>query len=195
MSIIPSSKPKAPQKQVIAAAYQQWRKSRPSEVLPPMFVVGVRGYYRDTMGEAGVNDRGIYDDAFFVVGPETFAAFNGNNDPSAFKNSVATLAVGCHPYKPGNHGISRPGGGYPAFRPATKKEELPVTRDGETAVPSTRPGVAINIHRGGYGTTSSLGCQTLHPDHWGAFHAVTHAEMKKSGLKQFWYILIEGPIN
>jgi lysozyme len=101
---------------------------------------------------------------------------------------------GCHPYKPGKHGISRPSGGYPAFRPATRNEELPVRRDGDEEIPSSRPGVAINIHRGGRNSTSSLGCQTIHPDQWQAFYAMTRAEMKKAGLVRFWYALAEGPV-
>jgi lysozyme len=159
--------------------------------LPAVYLVGVRGYYRDTMGKPGTNDRGIYDDAAFIVGPETFAAFNFNTDPSAWRKGIATLVPGVHPYRPGNHGISRPGGGYPAFRPATKNEELPVTRDG-VAVP--RPGVAINIHRGSRTTTSSEGCQTVPPAQWDAFHALLTKELKAAGQKTFPYILHDGPI-
>ncbi|MCW1887701.1 hypothetical protein OKA04_23390 [Luteolibacter flavescens] len=163
--------------------------------LPPVFLVGVRGYYRDTMGKPGMNDRGIYDDAIFVCGPETFAAFNANTDPSAFKAAVASLLPGVHWYRPGKHGISKPGGGYPAFRPATKGEELPVKRDGESAVPSKRPGVAINIHRGGTSTTSSAGCQTVPPSQWAAFHALVTDQIKRYSQTKFPYILIEGPIS
>jgi len=159
--------------------------------LPAVYLVGVRGYYRDTMGLVGANDRGIYDDSLFVVGPETFAAFNANTDPSAFRQGIATLAPGVHLYRPGNHGISRPGGGYPAFRPATKNEELPVTRDG-VAVPW--PGVAINIHRGGRTTTSSAGCQTVPPAQWDAFHGLLTKELKAAGQKTFPYILMDGPV-
>jgi lysozyme len=191
IEMIPSSKPKASREKVLAAAYTAWRKQFPKDPLPEMFVVGMRGYYLDTMGKPGANDRGIYDDAIFVFGKDgTFASFNANTDPSAFRKGVASLMPGWHPYKPGNHGISRPGGGYPAFRPNTKGEALPVTRDGESSVPSKRPGIAINIHKGGRTTTSSLGCQTLHPDQWDAFYALTRLEMSRAGVRGFWYGLL-----
>ncbi len=162
--------------------------------VPEVIVVGVRGYYRDTMGAPGKNDRGIYDDAIFVIGPDTYASFNANTDPSAWRSGVASLLPGVHRYRPGNHGITRPGGGYPAFRPATKGEALPVRRDGESAVPSSRPGIAINIHRGGYNTTSSEGCQTIHPSQWDAFHSLVTMQLKRTGTTRFPYVLVDGPI-
>lgn len=162
--------------------------------VPEVIVVGVRGYYSDTMGAPGKNDRGIYDDAIFVIGPDTYASFNANTDPSAWRPGIASLLPGVHWYRPGNHGITRPGGGYPAFRPATKSEALPVRRDGESAVPSSRPGIAINIHRGGYNTTSSEGCQTIHPSQWDAFHALVTMQLKRTGSTRFPYVLIDGPI-
>jgi len=183
--MIPASSPRATR-----ALIERLAKKAAKE-LPAVYLVGVRGYYRDTMGKTGTNDRGIYDDALFIVGPETFATFNGNTDPSAWRKGIATLVPGVHPYRPANHGISRPGGGYPAFRPATKNEELPVTRDG---VVNPRPGVAINIHRGSRTTTSSEGCQTVPPAQWDAFHALLTKELKAAGQKTFPYILLEGPI-
>lgn len=150
-------------------------------------LVGVRGYYKDTMGKPGVNDRGIYDDALFIVSPTNFSSYNANTDPSAHRPGIASLVPGVHRYRRGNHGISRPGGGYPAFRPATKNEELPVVRDG---VINPRPGVAINIHRGSRKSTSSEGCQTLPPDQWDAFYATLSGEMKRHGVTTFPYILI-----
>lgn len=183
--------PRASRELIRALAVAEWRRAGRPDLLPPVFLLGVRGYYRDSMGVPGKNDRGIYDDALFIHGPETSAAFAANTDASVHRPGIATLRTGIHWYRPGKHGISRPGGGYPAFRPATKNEELPVDRDG---VPDPRPGVAINIHRGGRTTTSSEGCQTLPPDTWDAFHALLTKEIKQAGMKTFPYILIEGPI-
>ena len=190
--MIPTSKPRAPKHVVVEHAMKSWWKTM-DEPFPEFCVVGVRSYYRDSMGVVGKGDRGIYDDAVFVVAPESFASFRANVDPSVFRRGVASLIPGWYPYRPGNHGISRPGGGYPAFRPATKGEALPVTRDGEDGR-SKRDGVAINIHKGGYNTTSSEGCQTIYPPEWPAFHALVHMELKRAGLKRFWYGLLDGPI-
>ena len=153
-----------------------------------MYVLGVRGYYLDSKGKPGANDRNIYDDAIVVCSPAVTAAFNANCDPSAWRKGVASLRPGIHFYKPGNHGITRPGGGYPAFRPATRNEELPVDRDG---VPDPAPGVAINIHKGAKNSTSSLGCQTIYPEQWDSFYALVMGELKRAGMKHFPYVLVD----
>lgn len=186
--ISPPSRPRATLSEVIAIASREFGNAP----LSSCYVVGVRGYYRDTMGEPGKNDRGLYDDALFIVGPGgKFAAFNANTDPSRFTPGIATLRPGAHWYRPGNHGISRPGGGYPAFRPATPGEALPVTRDGK---PGTSQGIAINIHKGGYSTTSSAGCQTIHPDQWDEFHRVLTRCLSDARQLRFPYILSDDPI-
>lgn len=154
-----------------------------------VYVYAVRGYYADTLGVPGKNDRGIYDDAAFIVSPTAYAAFNANTDPSVFRPGIASLCPGIHRYRPGRHGISR-GAGYPAFRPATPGEQLPVERDG---VVNPRPGVAINIHRGAERTTSSEGCQTIPPAQWDAFHALLSTELKRHGQATFPYILTLDP--
>lgn len=159
------------------------------KVTDAVVLVGIRGYYRDSMGKPGVNDRGIYDDALFIVSPTHFSAWNGNTDPSVHRQGIASLVPGVHRYKRGNHGVSKPGGGYPAFRPATPGEQLPVTRDG---IIDPKPGVAINIHKGGVKTTSSAGCQTVPPKQWPAFYAALDGELKRHGQKAFSYILTEG---
>lgn len=162
---------------------------RKHKITAPVVLVGIRGYYKDTMGKPGQNDRGLYDDAMFIVSPTHFSSWNGNTDPSVYRPGIASLVPGVHMYRKGNHGISRPGGGYPAFRPATPGEQLPVTRDG---VLNPRPGVAINIHRGGKNTTSSEGCQTLPPQQWDAFYAALSGEMKRHSVKTFPYVLVDG---
>lgn len=164
---------------------------RQAGVTDQVAVIARRGYYLKSMGDPTRNDRGIYDDALIVVTPDGIMTFNGNVDPSAFRAGVATLAPGVHRYRPGRHGISRDRPGrivsYPAFRPATRGETLPVTRDGVKTNP--RPGVAINLHRGGWSTTSSDGCQTLPPDQWEAFHALVMSALKRYGQKDFPYVL------
>jgi lysozyme len=178
--VIPSSTPKL----ALAEVDKLIKKHK---VTDKVVLVGIRGYYRDSMGKVGANDRSIYDDALFIVSPTHFSAWNANTDPSAYRKGIASLEPGVHRYRKGNHGISRPGGGYPAFRPATKNEELPVSRDG---VADPRPGVAINIHRGGYNTTSSEGCQTLPPAQWDRFYAALSGELKAHGQKDFPYVLV-----
>jgi lysozyme len=150
-------------------------------------LVGIRGYYRDSMGEIGENDRGIYDDAIFLVSPNAYATFNANTDPSIRRQGIAVLKPGVHRYRKGKHGLSKPGGGYPALRPANPAEALPVTRDGE----GDSMGIAINIHKGGYRTTSSEGCQTIYPSQWESFISLVYSEMDRVGQKTIPYLLME----
>ena len=150
-------------------------------------LVGIRGYYRDSMGEVGKNDRGIYDDAIFLVSPNAYATFNANTDPSIRRAGIAVLKPGVHRYRKGKHGLSKPGGGYPALRPANPDESLPVTRDGQ----GDSMGIAINIHRGGYNSTSSEGCQTIYPSQWESFISLVYSEMDRAGQKTIPYLLVE----
>lgn len=186
MAILPPSRPRATRADVERVARVMYGKA-----LPSVYVLGVRGYYLKTMGNPLANDRGIYDDAMFVVGPSIFASYNANTDPSVTRQGIATLIPGVHLYRQGRHGITRPGGGYPAFRPATKNETLPVTRDGRQGMSD---GIAINIHRGSRNSTSSEGCQTIHPDQWEEFHGLLVHAMKIAGVSIFPYILTNGPL-
>ena len=81
MMMLPGSRPRISQSDVEYAIAQNKVDRRKY----PLLIVGIRGYYRDTMGKTGVNDRGIYDDAMFIVTPEACAAFNGNTDPSRYR--------------------------------------------------------------------------------------------------------------
>ena len=150
-------------------------------------LVGIRGYYRDSMGVLGENDRNIYDDAVFLLSPNAYATFNANTDPSIRRQGIAVLKPGVHRYRKGKHGLSKPGGGYPALRPANPAEALPVTRDGE----GDSMGIAINIHKGGFRTTSSEGCQTIYPSQWESFISLVYSEMDRAGQKTIPYLLME----
>jgi hypothetical protein len=136
----------------------------------PVLVIGIRGYYLNTMGAPGINDRGIYDDAIFIETPSVTAAYNGNTDPSIFRNGFGKGATkGIAVLKPGIwyvHKFDLHNGKYLAL--CQRLGEVVVTRDGNP--PYDDKGMfGINIHRGGYNTTSSLGCQTIHPLQWDSF--------------------------
>jgi lysozyme len=153
-----------------------------------VFVVAIRGYYKDTMGVKDENDIGIFDDAMFLIGPNLFLPVNANTDPSKHREGIATLITGLHYFKPGKHGITRPGGGYPAFTPDTADDALPVTRWGRVGV---FRGVKINLHRGGQNETTSEGCQTVIRDQWLEFQETAYKAMNREGQRRLPYILIE----
>jgi lysozyme len=82
---------------------------------------------------------------------------------------------------------------YWAFRQAGP---VTITRDGITGTETkTDPGLWpwIDIHKGGYNTTSSEGCQTIHPDQWPEARAKGFAAMNAAGLKTVNYVLINKP--
>lgn len=179
--MIPPARPRATREQVVA-------RLAAAGVGTAVALVGARGYYRDTMGAPGRNDRGIYDDALFVVSPETFAAFNANTDPTAQpRPRLAVLRAGLWRYKVGIHGLNRPAA--QRYTALVQAADVTVDRD----VTGADTGLfGINIHRGGNGTTSSLGCQTIPPVQWPAFIALVQQELKRHGQKEIPYLLLEG---
>jgi len=177
--MVPNSRPQQAKEKTLMMVIK-------SGIVDRVALVGIRGYYSETFQPSG-NQRGIYDDAIILLSPSVHATFNANTDPTVFKKGIAVLKTGIHRYRKGNHGISKPGGGYPALRPANPKEEVPVTRDGE----GDSMGIAINIHKGGYNTTSSLGCQTIYPPQWDGFINLVYSEMTRYNQKTIPYLLVE----
>lgn len=121
-------------------------------------VVAIRGYYLDSMGRPGENDRMIYDDAHFVVWPDGKAAFVANTDPNGYRKGrgtgsekgMAMLKTGIHLFGTGLHK------GQLGFRQC---EPFTVIRDGDPPY-EDKGWHAIDWHTGGRTSTSSLGCQT-----------------------------------
>lgn len=149
-------------------------------------VLVVRGYFENSMGRRGVNDRAVYDDAVFVVTPDGVQPFNGNSDPSVYRKRVATIkAPQAIRYRPGLHGFSRKDGPYPAFR---QDADCTVVRDGagdDTGM------FHVNFHRGGVNETSSLGCLTIPPHQWDEFRDLVNGLLEKHGQDTFFATVVE----
>lgn len=151
-------------------------------------LIGIRGYYKRTMGDPTKNDRNIYDDAFFVIGPGYYKTFNANTDPSKYKKGIGSLKPGLHWYRKDYHHKWDPKKRYPAFRPATHDESLPGYRDGMKGEFKI---IAANIHAGGETTTGSEACQTVKKSQWKEFQTEVYELMDKAGQELLPYLLIE----
>ena len=147
-------------------------------------LLGRRGYYRDSMGRAGVNERGIYDDAIALVSPTEYRTFTANTDPSVTRPGMAVLVPGVYRYKVGIHGITKPPARrYPALVQAAS---VTIQRDGGIRATGW---FGINIHRGSVHSTSSEGCQTIHPDQWAEFIALVEQELERHRCRDLPYVL------
>ncbi len=163
----------------------------------PIYVVGIRGYYLKSMGNALINDRGIYDDALFLVSKNIYKSFNANTDPGAYKKNIASLKPGLWlVYQLDMH---RPKNSEHHFALCQRGGSVTVLRDNGNGgyFEDTGDDFGINIHRGGYSKVNSLGCQTIYPDQWNDFiNTITALAEDSFGSK--WsntnipYILIEG---
>ena len=205
---LPSAPPKASRDLVLKIAHEDFLKAGYRlDQLPKCFFLAVRGYRRDTMGVPGRNDLGIVDDAMFWVSPAGVKAINANTDPSragwnpGVGKPYALLKPGVHWFRRGPHK-----GKTPAFRQCTDEEarKLGIPNDGEFAV--TRMWghndprnydetgyFAINIHPMGEETTSSWGCQTVHPSDRN-FLKLAWDQSIAYAVDAIPYILHDGPI-
>lgn len=153
-------------------------------------LVGVRGYYLDSMGEAGKNDRGIYDDAIAIVSPEGIMTFNANCDPAVYRKGIANLVKGEWLYRIGIHNISKAKNRQ--YKALVQASSVTVHRDG-VGLDSGMFG--INIHRGDKFSVSSEGCQTIYPTQYLCFINTVEMLMIKHKHKVITYLLTENDIN
>lgn len=179
--MLPRSRPQQPR----STTERQLAQARAVDLV---CLVGVRGYYRDTMGTPGRNARGIYDDAIILITAHAHVTFNANVDPAGtginpkIKKGYASLAPGLYRYKIGQHGI-RSGRPYKALvqaAPVTVSRDCGLTETGW---------FGINIHRGSRHSVSSEGCQTIPPSQWPAFIILVEEELKRANTKTLSYLL------
>ena len=60
----------------------------------PVFLLGIRGFFEPV----GQNKKGIYDDALFLVTPDSIEGWNFNTDPSIDRPGMAVLQPGRYAY-------------------------------------------------------------------------------------------------
>lgn len=190
--MIPGKTPQITREELAALLLKQY----PTLTLDKFAVIGLRGYYKNSMGDVGENDRAIYDDAIILLSENELHTFNGNCDPSKYQKGIAKLKAGVWPvYKFDLHS-----GKYLAL--CQRAGNVTVIRDADNLEDTTtgdKEGTGmfgINIHKGGYNTTSSLGCQTIYPTQWARFIATAQRLCENSYGKDYKkqiyaYVLID----
>lgn len=182
---IPKSRPQITREESLQLARHYYGND-----LPPILIIGVRGYYPKSMGATAGNDINLYDDAAILVGDDVFKTFNFNTDPSFIigrgGRGMAVLDTGKYEFYRGKHR-----GRYNALRAYPEGAILPCTRKGEKSTCRY-----INIHKGGMnpssaGVTWSEGCQTVPTSQWNDFIETVYANMTKHKMRTINYLLIE----
>lgn len=157
----------------------------------PLLLLGIEGYYEDSMGKPDVNDRGIYDDCLVLLTPEAGSEWETRGKPRGFDGDLPTsgrMPRGVYTTFNFNTDPSRyrPGTGFGAQKGMMRvlpglyfahkvdlhkgKYEALCQRLGSVRV--ERDGingpyiqedawVGANIHMGGLTDTWSEGCQTV----------------------------------
>jgi hypothetical protein len=189
-NIVPVTKPKLTQEALRALISAE----NIDRALHPIVVVGVRDYYLSVAKANDAKDgkvdgvtRDMYDDAIFFDTPNMTMAFNGNTDPTRYRIGQGTGATkGMASLNPGiwnAHQFGIHNGEYPALVQTGGKVQ--VTRDG-TPPYQDQGYFGINIHKGGWGITSSEGCQTIYPSQWPDFiNNITAEAIKAFGATTY----------
>lgn len=166
---------------------------------------------------SSTSQYGEYDDTAGLITPDGYTEFKFNTLPSKWEPRIAKLMPGDYKYIQGLHGVhhfndlsaaehevvqewllTHIGEDYTfdgkilpywAFR---QHSPVTVQRDG-VAVTETITDPAnwpwIDLHSGGWNGTSSLGCQTWHPEGWQIARKLAYTAMGQYGQKEITYSL------
>ena len=201
--------PRAPKSTVKSVALEAWRNHGHDGPLPAVYVLAVRGYRFETMGNPERNDVGIWDDAFFLCSKNGYWPENANTDPSrlgwneAVGKPYMMLQPGVWEFYPGAHRGRRP-----AFRQADNAKvaaKLGIPHKGKFRVMrmwghnDKRNSIEwghqqVNIHPGSMNSTSSWGCLTLPYDRAPKWLQQATEELRAAKQKTLTVILVAGPI-
>lgn len=181
-SIIPPKRPQLNAEEMLAWAYE----NDLDRSFDGVILLSIRGYYLDSMGVPGQNDRNMYDDAVAVLEIKDMRVvkmytFNFNVDPSERRNGMAFILPDVYKYQKGKHR-----GQYWALRQASP---VRLDRDGAGGLVSGYFG--INIHKGGLTNTWSLGCQTVPQTQWDEFKELVYSLMTKYNQAWIYYVVTE----
>jgi hypothetical protein len=192
-SILPENRLRISAKEILALLKPYKKKLAKHEV----FMVAVRGYYKNTGIEADSEIPQIYQDALFVYSPSALVAFHANTDPRVKRRKTPTdlqvpvLQAGLWlGYRFENYKGKKEK--YPAL--IQKEGTVTVIRDGSTETEELEAG--MDILKGAVGTTSPNGCQAIQPAQWDSFYSLVRdqamyhngSEWRKMGVP---YLLLD----
>lgn len=176
MNLVPQERPALTRDQALAILNS--KTSIPA-------ILGIRGFFTEYF-DSWCNERGIYDDAIFLITQTEIKTFNSNCDPSKYIDATAELGLGVWKYQVGIHGLQKD----PKFRYEALIQAEAVKIHRANGISETGF-FGINIHRGGMNSTGSLGCQTIYPPQWDEF--ISSVKLAMSNNKTIQYCLIELP--
>ena len=156
-----------------------------TDKLPPLLIVGIRGYYSKSFGKEG-NDFNVWDDGFLVYEEgNLIKTFNGNTDPTKLRVDDAMLDEGIYQFQKGIHN-SRVWG----LRAYPEGVRLPCKRQNSRGVWYKSLCSLINFHDPKGSSTGSEGCQTIPQPQFDEFRDLVYELLKKHRLKTVTYLLI-----
>ena len=187
----PTSKPRATLEDIEKIVEPYLPKLKETD---KVILVGIRAYYRDSMGATGKNDYGQYDDALFWLAPQHLAGYNGNTDPSRLgwnpnaSKYMARLKPGLWRYIKWKHKQQ-----YWAFGQGSNKVTVERLNEAGKVMKTETGCYGINVHRGGTKGTSSEGCVTSVANQWEDFKNHGYYLLDRYEMKDFPFILESRP--